>query len=351
MLLLLPMLLILIAHGAWSIKKMEELVVDISTNLISNGNVKGRTTENFEITCNILGEKENYTMKFIWTKQDNFKLKLVYHVSSRDIILIDRTLGIRQLFNGREEFSECFDPKEVGYAPGCQNCNMLCMRLHKMSKVYTVGHVPTNRTLQSVAKLLTCMPENQVTNERFMVDSHLWHLMTTLQSIMLTMKKNVYHVEIPLLNGQESEVKPWRQGMMEMETNNVSNPMEKEENHPCFLWRCKGCDDRRKEEPKLDDDINGKTGKKLDEKRTMKNERQQSLHEMLPENYKEAQQIACITSHYTMTDGILYYIGLGDDSETKPEVPSSMKNEILEACHDDIFSGHFGFTKTIARVR
>uniref|UniRef100_A0A915I4R2 Integrase zinc-binding domain-containing protein n=1 Tax=Romanomermis culicivorax TaxID=13658 RepID=A0A915I4R2_ROMCU len=51
-----------------------------------------------------------------------------------------------------------------------------------------------------------------------------------------------------------------------------------------------------------------------------------------------------------MENDILYFLEDSDESEPKLEIPASMKEEIFEACHDDVFSGQFGLAKTLARV-
>uniref|UniRef100_A0A915IUV8 Uncharacterized protein n=1 Tax=Romanomermis culicivorax TaxID=13658 RepID=A0A915IUV8_ROMCU len=56
----------------------------------------------------------------------------------------------------------------------------------------------------------------------------------------------------------------------------------------------------------------------------------------LPEDLKQAKKIVSLASQFTIKDEISYYLGDADKDELKLEVPVSKKEEVLEACHDDI---------------
>uniref|UniRef100_A0A915K285 Uncharacterized protein n=1 Tax=Romanomermis culicivorax TaxID=13658 RepID=A0A915K285_ROMCU len=103
------------------------------THYFLNSDLKQRDIVKRGVPCFILEHKEFYEFQFEWVQQkDNFHLKLLYRSDSGTETLFDRKLDIKQLFNGRSEFSECFDPKPVNVAAGCKNCNLLCLRLFNM---------------------------------------------------------------------------------------------------------------------------------------------------------------------------------------------------------------------------
>ena len=56
-------------------------------------------------------------------------------------------------------------------------------------------------------------------------------------------------------------------------------------------------------------------------------------------------------AHLKIKDGVLYYQWEGDKTYLLLMVPLSMKDEILQGCHDCPTSGHLGQTKTLARVK
>uniref|UniRef100_A0A915KTY2 Uncharacterized protein n=1 Tax=Romanomermis culicivorax TaxID=13658 RepID=A0A915KTY2_ROMCU len=57
----------------------------------------------------------------IWPRSMEQKIrKLCENVSATRQLDIGKISTLSSLFNGRSEFSECFDPKPVGEAPGCK---------------------------------------------------------------------------------------------------------------------------------------------------------------------------------------------------------------------------------------
>lgn len=71
----------------------------------------------------------------------------------------------------------------------------------------------------------------------------------------------------------------------------------------------------------------------------------------LPENKRKAAKIAWSATQFVMIDDILCFIGNNPDEKPKLVIPETLKEEILEACHEDVFSGHFGFARTYAKIR
>lgn len=79
-----------------------------------------------------------------------------------------------------------------------------------------------------------------------------------------------------------------------------------------------------------------------------------ALQERVPE-WKiaiEKQQLGLKTHPaYGMRDGLLYVSKLQlEGNKWKLCVPKERKLEILQACHHDTISGHFGIARTLARV-
>lgn len=75
-------------------------------------------------------------------------------------------------------------------------------------------------------------------------------------------------------------------------------------------------------------------------------------HEV-PDGKVEAQRITALSTQFVMSNNLLYYIGPPHKS-TKSQllvVPTEMKEEIMQAHHDDVFAGHFGFLRTCNRIK
>ena len=56
-------------------------------------------------------------------------------------------------------------------------------------------------------------------------------------------------------------------------------------------------------------------------------------------------------SQLKVQDGVLYYKWEGHPARLLLLVPTSLKEEVLQGCHDCPTSGHLGQKKTLARVK
>ena len=76
-------------------------------------------------------------------------------------------------------------------------------------------------------------------------------------------------------------------------------------------------------------------------------------YDYLPDNPKQAQNIVYSSTQFTLLNDLLYYVGtpINEQINTQLVVPRTMRHEILDAMHSDVFVGHFGFKKTYARIR
>ncbi|MEM7069993.1 MAG: DDE-type integrase/transposase/recombinase, partial [Pseudomonadota bacterium] len=77
---------------------------------------------------------------------------------------------------------------------------------------------------------------------------------------------------------------------------------------------------------------------------------------VLPSDDQEASRLILESEFYAIIDGILHRIHVGRKStlkngELRLVVPTSMQQEMLEAFHDDRFSGHLGIAKTFSKLR
>ncbi|MEM7070058.1 MAG: reverse transcriptase family protein [Pseudomonadota bacterium] len=81
------------------------------------------------------------------------------------------------------------------------------------------------------------------------------------------------------------------------------------------------------------------------------------LHrKVLPSDDQEARRLILESEFYAIIDGILHRIHVGKkstlkNSELRLLVPTSMQQEMLEAFHDDRFSGHLSIAKTFSKLR
>ena len=74
-------------------------------------------------------------------------------------------------------------------------------------------------------------------------------------------------------------------------------------------------------------------------------------HNVLPENDNLAREIALTCPRYSIIDGILYYSDPKQRTIFQLVIPKSMQIEILESMHANLFAGHFGFHRTITKLR
>lgn len=73
----------------------------------------------------------------------------------------------------------------------------------------------------------------------------------------------------------------------------------------------------------------------------------------LPENDMDAKRIVVLSFNFVLDNDLLYFIGPPKTGRIDPRlvIPERLCNEIMEACHADLFSGHFGFMKTYSRIQ
>ena len=77
----------------------------------------------------------------------------------------------------------------------------------------------------------------------------------------------------------------------------------------------------------------------------------------LPDDLSTARQIVASSDQYLMKNNILYHLSEHNLARQRPNIycqlviRPSMRNEILQSCHDDPLSGHLGFKKTYHKLR
>ena len=77
----------------------------------------------------------------------------------------------------------------------------------------------------------------------------------------------------------------------------------------------------------------------------------------LPDDLSTVRQIVVSSDQYLMKNNLLYHLSEHNLARHRPNiycqlvVPASIRNEILQSCHDDPLSGHLGFKKTYNKLR
>jgi len=73
--------------------------------------------------------------------------------------------------------------------------------------------------------------------------------------------------------------------------------------------------------------------------------------ETLPENEEQARKVSFISINYIIHNDLLYFHNPKFSIDVQLVIPKELQAELLEACHDDLYSGHFGFTRTNNEIR
>jgi len=71
----------------------------------------------------------------------------------------------------------------------------------------------------------------------------------------------------------------------------------------------------------------------------------------LPVDEKLSKKTISWAHQFTIINDLLYFVGNSLDNTARLVIPESYQKEILEACHDTAYSGHFGFAKTYTKVK
>ncbi|MCP4651913.1 MAG: hypothetical protein GY858_00810 [Candidatus Omnitrophica bacterium] len=71
----------------------------------------------------------------------------------------------------------------------------------------------------------------------------------------------------------------------------------------------------------------------------------------LPSDDASARHVMFSQNCFSLLDGLLYFVDPKVHTVFRLALPKCQRAEVLEACHDDVFSGHFGFYKTLEKIR
>ncbi len=71
----------------------------------------------------------------------------------------------------------------------------------------------------------------------------------------------------------------------------------------------------------------------------------------LPSDDASARRVILSQNFFSLLDGMLYFVDSNVKSLFRLALPKCRQSEVLEGCHDVVFAGHFGFYKTLEKVR